>query len=107
MGVPALRVREREPSDETRQFPVCVRLDDEVPMIRHQAPSQKVSTVTLDCLLENPLERLEIGVGVKNWHAGIAAVEHVIHHASIRCSLWSPHATIRMRPPDPVKKKGS
>ena len=87
MGVPTLRVRERKPSNETRKFPVRVRLDYEVPMIRHQAPGQKVGAVPLDCLLENSLQRLIIGVGLKNRHACIAAVEHVIHHASIRCSL--------------------
>jgi len=66
MGVPALRVREREPSDETRQFPVRVRRDYKVPMIRHQAPGQKAGAVPFDCLLKNSLERLVIGVGVKN-----------------------------------------
>ena len=107
MGVPALSVRERKPSDETRQFPVRLRLDHEVPMIRHQAPGQKAGARPLDCLLENSLERLVIGVGLKNRQACIAAVEHVIHHTSVRSSLRSAHAAIQMRLPDLRQEKGS
>ena len=96
MGVPALRVRERKPSDKPRQFAVCVRLNHEVPMIRYQAPGEKVSAVAIDCLLENSLQRLVIGVGLEYGHACVATVQNVIHHPAICCSLWSSHVAVRI-----------
>ena len=92
MGVPTLRVRERKPSNKTRKFPVRVRLDHEVPMIRHQTPGQKVGGVAIDRLLENSLQCLVVGVRLENGHARIATVEDVVHQSAIRCSLWPTHA---------------
>jgi hypothetical protein len=107
MGVPPLCVRERKPSDKPRQFTVRVRLDHEVPMIGHQAPGEKIGAKAIDCLLENSLQSLVICVALENREAGIATVENVVNHPSIRGSLRSAHGMDRSRQQFASQEKGS
>ena len=57
LSVPALSVCQRHPADKSRQFPIVVRFDDEVPVIAHHAKRQQISPSPFDRLKQDPFKR--------------------------------------------------
>ena len=89
--MPALGVREGQPTDERRQLAVGSRPDDQVPVVRHQTVGNQPRFKPRDSLLENRLERFVITVVLENRQAGVRAIEHVINIAPVSGSVRSSH----------------
>ena len=74
MGVPALGVGQRKPTNEPRKFPRFVWFDDHVPVIGHEAPSQKDGSESLDGFFQNPFKGFVVLVFFEDGNAGISAI---------------------------------
>ena len=64
-GVPPLRVRERQPTDEPRQLAILPRPDHEVPVIGYQHVRQQPRPGPLDRLCEDFREAFAQAKGVR------------------------------------------
>ena len=93
MSVPALSVCQRQPADETRQFLIFVRFDNQMPVIVHQAKRQQFRPGPFDRLKQDPSKRLKIVFVFvfvfKNRQPHFCAIQHVINQTTFRCSLPS------------------
>ena len=58
VGMPTLRVRERQPSRKARQLAIFLRIDQEMPMIRHQAIGQKPCSRSIHGLFQSSFKGL-------------------------------------------------
>jgi hypothetical protein len=104
MGVPPLRVGERQPTDELRQLAILPRPDDEVPVIRHETVREQPSPGPLDRFGEDVLERFVIPILFKDGHPRVGAVQHVINVPTLSGSTRASHAPKLPNSHTPVKK---
>ena len=91
MRMPPLRVRETEPAHKPRQFAIFVRLQDQVPVIRHQSKGEDFRPGSFHSRDQNPFKRLEIGVIIKDPHPAVRTVQDMVDQTTIRSSFRSTH----------------
>jgi len=94
MSMVALRVRQAQPLAEPAHFPVDLRADHQMPVIRQETIRKQFDLRAFQRLDHHPLERLEVLRLVKHIVAPIASVEHVINAILLVRPWCSPHATI-------------
>ena len=83
VGVPALRMGQRQPADESRQVAVLARPNDQMPMIRHDAVSEQPHRNSVERFVKHPFERFEIAVLLEQWQTLIGPIEGVINVAAV------------------------
>jgi hypothetical protein len=84
-------VRDAEPAHKASQ---CLRLpgpQDQMPVIRHQAPREQFDGIPLQILGEDLAKGEVVGVLVEDPHPAIAAVEDVIVAARFDATKWTRH----------------
>ena len=89
--MPALRVRQSQPTHEPRQVAVCTRPQHQVPVIGHQAIRQHPHVAAFASFLQHRLERRVIFRLAKDLSAGVRPVQGMKHHPAIIRSFGSPH----------------
>src|SRR3989304_6155631 len=93
MSMMALGVRQTQPLAESPHFPVDLRADHHVPVIRQETICEKFDLRALDGLDHHPLKGLEVLRLGKQWFAPVATVEHVINGIRLVRPWLSSHAT--------------
>ncbi len=93
MSVMALGVRQAQPLAEASHFPVDLRANHDMPVIRQKTIREQFDWRQCQCLDHHPLEGLEVLRHVKKRLPPIASVEHVINAVRLIRPGWSPHAT--------------
>src|SRR5436190_23303676 len=105
MGMPALRVRVRQPAEEVGDLRIVSASgpDDEVPVIGHHDISQDAQRYALLRFEQHFLKSLEIRLLAKQAQPAIGPIEHMIGVASDdrSCTAW--HGRNLPNPTHPVK----
>jgi len=73
-------VRHTHPAHQPSQRHVGPRPDDNMPMVGHQAISQKIHRITLESLDQHSLAGVVVGLVVKQSQETVATIEDVIDH---------------------------
>jgi len=77
--VPTLRVRQRQPARESRQFPILARPHHEVPMVGEHTVSQQPRIRSFDGLGQHTFEGFVVALRSENRHSRVGAVENVVY----------------------------
>src|SRR5262245_28709530 len=99
-------VRDRHPAHELRHRLGASRQHHEMPVVRHQAPTQQLDVVALQALLQNRHKRGVITRLVKQSLPRISAIQDVITDIRFNLSTCTWHGP-RMIPTTKAVKKGS
>ncbi|MFO0864526.1 MAG: hypothetical protein U0744_07730 [Gemmataceae bacterium] len=84
MGMPTLRVRERQPMAEIGKLAGLPRSQSHVPMIGHEAiGEQPHAGNVLEGELQNAEIRLVVRVFEKTTRSSVGAIEHVIYASAL------------------------
>ena len=82
--LPTRGVRQRQPAHEPRKHTILQRIQNQVPMIGHHAIRDQLHFgVLVQRLDQDPLERLEVFLVVKDRHPAVATV-HDVEQALLR-----------------------
>ncbi|MFM7072046.1 MAG: hypothetical protein ACKO38_09670 [Planctomycetota bacterium] len=80
-------------------------VDDKMPAVGHQAPSQSFGTSALDGLFENAFESFVIAIFLEDGHTDVAAVQNIGNQAIISRMFGSTYAaTITILSPNITKR---
>gem|GEM_PF-3868024 len=92
VGVPPLRVGQRQPTHKPRQDVADVRPNDQMPVVRHQAVRhQPHLRPAVQRFNQNLLERDVVAVVVEDPHPPVPAVDHVVRVTTRRDSFRATH----------------
>jgi hypothetical protein len=89
VGMKAHRMRPAEPTHEPAHFAIEQRAYNQVVMIGHQLIGVQFDLMNLQRFMQNPLERLKVGVLVKDRRAQVAAIEGMVKSARFIGPGWS------------------
>ena len=92
MGMPALRVGQRHPGHELREFPISPWPQHEMPVVRHDAVGENSHRRACVRLAKHALKRLEVSWLLKNRQTRVGPIEDVVDNVAGCSSQWSPHA---------------
>lgn len=84
MGMPPLRMGERQPAHESRQVTILSRPDDEMPVVRHDTVGQQSHRHAFTGLRQDPFKRAVVAFVVEQALSPIRTVQHVIDEPA-RC----------------------
>ncbi len=102
-GVPALRMRQRKPANESRKVALLPGPEHHMPMVRHRAVRQQTHPHSPHGLVKDPLEGIVIFRFLKDRHSRVGPIQHVIYHPAGSRPQRSSHATILPKCPSSVK----
>ena len=91
MRMPALGMRQRQPTDEARQFAVSSRPSNKMPVVRHQAVDEQPRLKPRHSLSKYLLERFIVSVVIEDRHPSIRAIQHVINITPLSGPVRSSH----------------
>src|SRR5260370_29915898 len=106
VGMPSLRVGQRQPMHEIGQLAILAGPQHQVPMVWHQAIGEQAHSMHMFLRFgDNVQERFEVKVLVKNWQPSIASVEDMIEIAAQRCSPRPAHGVDNNQPAESSQAK--
>ena len=79
MSVPALGVRQAQPSDERREVAVVARPQHQMPMVGHHAVGQHAHLHPSRGLVEDSLKRFVVLGRVEYLHSGVCPIQYVVY----------------------------
>ena len=80
-----------DPSEEIRKVTRPLGVEDQVPVIGHEAPGDHAHADTLAALFQQFQERHVVVLLLKDGHAAVATVDHMKHHAALDSTRLSWH----------------
>ena len=79
VSVPALRVRQRQPTQKRGQFAIRLGPKEEMPVVRHETIAEQPNVGPVHRFDKNPLERLELALLLEQRPPGHAAIDRMVN----------------------------
>jgi hypothetical protein len=103
----ALRMSQCEPTDKPRQFIVCARPDDHVPMIGHHTIREQSRLEPLDGIFQYAFEGGIVVIMFKDRLSRVRPIQHVKDQSASGSSFGSSHGDEQYRNGGEKSIKGS
>ena len=78
LGMPPSRVRVGEPTHELSQISVLLWVEDEMPVIGHQAIGQQPHAIFLHACFKDTLKQLVVFMAAKYLNPSVCSVEYMV-----------------------------
>src|SRR5687767_649000 len=91
VGMTSLSMNERHEAHVVRQFAVLLRPEQQVPVVRHDAPAKNAYRDALLHFSQHTLESHVVAVVVEDPALAVGPIEHVVDEPSGRGAHWPWH----------------
>jgi len=92
MSVVTPHVRNAEPAHESRQRPIAIGPQHQVPVVGHQAEGEQIDGISLEGLVKHLEKGRVIARLVEEFHPAVAAIEDMVNASGLDGSRGSGHA---------------
>jgi len=94
MGMVSLRVRQGDPTEKVAHPTIFRRLENEMPVIRHQLVTQDAAGIPFEPLGKDSFKRFKVRIFEEDIVASVPAIQGVIYPTGLVGAFWSRHPTM-------------